>query len=93
MSALLKSEELETKLGELEGWEIEKGELRKVFKFEDYLEGVVFAGRAGKIAEDMNHHPDLLIQWRKVTLSISTHSAGGLTALDFEFAGKVEEGR
>lgn len=90
MSELLNLEELLTKVDELEGWEIVDGKLRKVFKFGEYLEGIVFAGHCGKIAEDMNHHPDLLIQWRKVTVSISSHSAGGLTALDLAFAGKIE---
>jgi len=69
---------------------IVEGHLIKVLRFGDYLKGIEFAGRCGKIAEGMNHHPDLLIQWRKVTVSISTHSAGGLTALDFEFANKIE---
>ena len=91
MGKILSSEEVAQGLEGLESWEIVERELIKVFRFGDYLEGIEFAGRCGKIAEEMNHHPDLLVQWRKVTVSISTHSAGGLTALDFEFANKVEE--
>lgn len=91
MGKILTSEEVAQGLEGLESWEIVERELIKVFRFGDYLEGIEFAGRCGKIAEEMNHHPDLLVQWRKVTVSISTHSAGGLTALDFEFANKVEE--
>lgn len=75
---------------EVPGWGIEGGELVKTFKFESYLEGVEFARKCGEVAEEMNHHPDLLIQWRKVRVSISTHSAGGLTGLDFEYAKAVE---
>ncbi len=93
MTELLNSEDLVRKLDGLDGWEIVERELRKVFKFGEYLEGVEFAKQCGEIAEAMSHHPDLLIQWRKVTVSISTHSAGGLTVLDFEYARKVEEGR
>ena len=91
MGKILTSEEMAQGLEGLESWKIVERELIKVFRFGDYLEGIEFAGRCGKIAEEMNHHPDLLVQWRKVTVSISTHSAGGLTALDFEFANKVEE--
>ncbi len=87
---ILTFEEVAQSLEELGSWAIVEGQLIKAFKFGDYLEGIAFAGRCGKIAEEMNHHPDLLIQWRKVTVSISTHSAGGLTALDFEFADKIE---
>ncbi|MGI9267067.1 MAG: 4a-hydroxytetrahydrobiopterin dehydratase [Akkermansiaceae bacterium] len=90
MGKLLTSEEVARGLEALDSWEIVESELIKVFKFGDYLEGIEFAGQCGKIAEEMNHHPDLLIQWRKVTVSISTHSAGGLTALDFDFANKIE---
>lgn len=90
MGKILTSEEVAQGLEGLESWKIVERELIKVFRFGDYLEGIEFAGRCGKIAEEMNHHPDLLVQWRKVTVSISTHSAGGLTALDFEFANKIE---
>ncbi len=74
----------------LDGWEVVNGELVKEFSFGSYLGGVEFAKRCGILAEEMNHHPDLLIRWRKVRVSIVTHSAGGLTELDFEYAGKVE---
>ena len=77
-------------LESLAGWEIVNGELAKVFSFGAYLEGVEFAKQCGELAEEMNHHPDLLIQWRKVRVSIVTHSAGGLTELDFEYARRVE---
>jgi len=77
-------------LKSLPQWEIVDGQLTKCFEFESYLEGLGFATRCGEIAEEMNHHPDLLVQWRKVTVTISTHSCGALTKLDFEFARRVE---
>lgn len=83
--------EIKQCLEDLRGWEVDGVVLRKRFEFESYLDGVAFAGECGELAEGMNHHPDLLIQWRKVTVSITTHSAGGLTGLDFEYAGRVEE--
>lgn len=89
MSEKLSQEEIESRLDTLDGWEVDEGELTKVFEFESYLAGVDFARRCGELAEEMNHHPDLLIQWRKVTVSVVTHSAGGLTGLDFDFAEKA----
>lgn len=89
MNELLNAEELVKQLNGVSGWEISKGALVKVFKFGSYLKGVDFARKCGEIAEEMNHHPDLLIQWRKVRVSISTHSAGGVTGLDFEYAKQV----
>ena len=91
MSKLVDESKFEVLLGALPGWEIGRGKLVKVFAFSTYLEGVDFAKSCGEVAEEMNHHPDLLIQWRKVRVSIVTHSAGGLTALDFEYAGKLEK--
>jgi len=90
MSKLVDESKFEALLEDLPGWQVNDGELLKVFAFPSYLEGVDFAKRCGEVAEEMNHHPDLLIQWRKVRVSIVTHSAGGLTGLDFEYAGKVE---
>ena len=89
MSELLNADELSEQLGGMPSWEALEGELVKVFKFGSYLDGVEFARRCGEVAEEMNHHPDLLIQWRKVRVSISTHSAGGLTGLDLEYAERV----
>ena len=90
MSERVDQTQCENLLESLDGWEIVNGELVKVFAFGAYLDGVEFAKRCAELAEEMNHHPDLLIQWRKVRVSIVTHSAGGLTELDFEYAEKVE---
>ena len=92
MSKLVDESKYEQLLNPLRGWVIEDSLLTKQFQFSGYLDGVAFAKKCGELAEEMNHHPDLLIQWRKVTVSITTHSAGGLTGLDFEYAGKVEKG-
>ncbi|MFT6239310.1 MAG: 4a-hydroxytetrahydrobiopterin dehydratase [Akkermansiaceae bacterium] len=92
MSELLDEKEIAQFLDSLGGWEVAGGVLWKRFEFENYLDGVGFAVRCAEVAEGMNHHPDLLMQWRKVRVSITTHSAGGLTGLDFEYAGRVERG-
>jgi 4a-hydroxytetrahydrobiopterin dehydratase len=86
MSEKLSDQEIASRLSDLKGWKVSGGQLKKTFSFDQYLDGIDFARRCGELAEEMNHHPDLLIQWRKVTVSLVTHSAGGLTDLDFEFA-------
>jgi 4a-hydroxytetrahydrobiopterin dehydratase len=68
------------------GWE-RKGEvLAKTFAFDDYAAGMAFAVRVGFAAEKRDHHPELVVMWRKVRVEWSTHDAGGITALDTEMA-------
>ena len=88
--ALLSDEEIEDRLAEVEGWEREGDAIRQGFKFEDFKGSVDFVNRLTPVAEEMNHHPDLEISWNTVTVSISTHSEGGLTENDFELAGKID---
>ena len=73
------------------GWRLENGLLVKEFRFASYLDGVRFATRVAEAAESMDHHPDLTISWRRVLFSVTTHSASGLTVLDFELARRVED--
>jgi 4a-hydroxytetrahydrobiopterin dehydratase len=89
VSPLLSPSELAAALATLPGWQAEGGHLVHGRKFSSYLDGVRFAGAVAEVAEAMNHHPDILIRWRQVRLSIFTHSAGGLTERDAEFARRV----
>lgn len=89
-AALLDESAAQQALASLAGWRIDGKELVKEFKFPSYLAGIDFVAQVARVAEAMNHHPDLHVGWRKVTMNISTHSAGGLTALDFELARKAE---
>jgi 4a-hydroxytetrahydrobiopterin dehydratase len=60
-------------------------------KFADFASAVAFVNRVAELAEQANHHPDILIHgWNKVRLTLSTHSAGGLTNADFALAGRIE---
>ncbi len=70
----------------LPGWTIEGAELTRSFAFPSYLAGIEFVRRLAEEAEALNHHPDLLVGWRRVTVRLTTHSAGALTALDVELA-------
>lgn len=88
--ALLDDSEIEARLGELPGWERAGGEIAKRFRRGDFVGSVRFAGELVGPAEELGHHPDLEISWDTVTVRISTHSEGGLTAADFELASRIE---
>ncbi len=74
----------------LTGWNLMDGSLEKEFHFKSYLDGLDFAYSVGKIAEEQDHHPDILIKWRRVRLTLSTHSVKGLSENDFIVAAKSE---
>lgn len=88
--ALLSDSEIEAKLAGLSGWERSGEEIVKRFKREDFVGSVKFVDGLVAPAEEMGHHPDLEISWDTVTVRISTHSEGGLTAADFELAAKID---
>jgi 4a-hydroxytetrahydrobiopterin dehydratase len=88
--ALLSQTEIEERLAELPGWERSGDAIAKDFKREDFVGSVRFVDSLVGPAEEMNHHPDLEISWDTVTVKLSTHSEGGLTAADFELAAKIE---
>lgn len=82
--------EAEQFLRVLEGWTLLNGSIEKEFQFKSYLDGLDFAYSVGKIAEEQDHHPDILIKWRHVKLTLSTHSVKGLSENDFIVAAKSE---
>jgi 4a-hydroxytetrahydrobiopterin dehydratase len=84
--ALLTRPEIDRRLGELQGWTLEGSAIRKQYTFEGFPEAVGFVTRLVSDAEAADHHPDVIINYRKVTLVYSTHSEGGLTVKDFEGA-------
>ena len=87
---VLSDDEIRSRLEDLDGWSFEDGALTKTFKFEDFAASVDFVVRITPPAEEMNHHPDVAISWNKVTLTLSTHSEGGVTMNDFELASRVD---
>jgi 4a-hydroxytetrahydrobiopterin dehydratase len=90
-AAKLSEKEISTELGKLAGWRVVNGNLHRVFEFKDFSAAFGFMTRAALVAEKMDHHPDWSNVWNKVTVDLSTHSAGGLTKNDFELAGKMEQ--
>jgi 4a-hydroxytetrahydrobiopterin dehydratase len=88
--ALLSESEIEEELAGLPGWERRGDAIAKEFDRGDFVGSVRFAASLVVPAEAMNHHPDLEISWATVTVTLSSHSEGGLTAADFELAAKID---
>lgn len=90
MRLLLTLDDIESALVTLPGWKRDGGELVKVYRFDSYLEGITFVSCLGQMAEQMNHHPDMQVGWRKVVVKSTTHSEGGITQLDVDLACAAE---
>jgi 4a-hydroxytetrahydrobiopterin dehydratase len=84
--AKLRAEESRQRVQQLSGWTLDGDVIRKQFTFAGFPDAVVFIVRLGFAAESVDHHPDLLVNYKRVTVSYSTHSEGGLTEKDFEGA-------
>ncbi|MGH2757432.1 MAG: 4a-hydroxytetrahydrobiopterin dehydratase [Actinomycetota bacterium] len=91
MAELLDEEEIEQRLDELGDWEREGDEIQKVFEFDDFNQAIKFVNDVAKLADAKDHHPDIDIRFHKVKLALTSHSDGGLTHWDFDFAGEVEQ--
>ncbi len=72
------------------GWEPAEGKITRTYKFAGFKEALAFVNRVGELAEAADHHPDILILYNKVRLTLSTHSAGGLTEKDFSLARQID---
>ena len=64
--------------------------ISKLYAFEDFMQGMMFLNRVAKLAEGMNHHPDVDVRYNKIKLSLTTHDEGGLTTRDFKLAKKID---
>jgi 4a-hydroxytetrahydrobiopterin dehydratase len=90
MAELLSDQEIEARLGELQGWARAGEAIAKTYDRGDFVGSVEFVRRIVEPAEEMGHHPDLGISWSEVSVTITTHSAGGLTANDFALAARID---
>jgi 4a-hydroxytetrahydrobiopterin dehydratase len=71
-------------------WTREGDAIVKTVVRKDFVDALSWVNRVGELAESRNHHPDIAISWNKVTLTLSTHSAGGLTQLDLDLAAAID---
>lgn len=89
MAKKLSDAEIQERLRAISDWVLHDDQIRRRFEFKDFAESMAFVNRVAERAEAADHHPDITINWNKVTLDLVTHSAGGLTEKDFRLAGQI----
>ncbi|WP_293028666.1 4a-hydroxytetrahydrobiopterin dehydratase [Natronococcus sp.] len=89
MADLLSDDEIDAQLPD--GWEREGDEIVRTYEFDDYLEGVSFAGDVGEVAEEQFHHPEIRIRYEEVEIRLTSHEEGGITDADIEMAELADE--
>jgi 4a-hydroxytetrahydrobiopterin dehydratase len=86
---LLTEDEITAALASAPGWERTGAEISRTVQLSDFAGAMLYAGAVAHLAQAANHHPDITISWNLVTLTLSTHSAGGLTEADFALASQI----
>ena len=71
-------------------WNLKEDSILRTFEFKGFVEAMAFVNKVAQVAETLEHHPDIAIAYNKVTLTLSTHSAGGLTQKDFDLARAID---
>ncbi|MBN1478915.1 4a-hydroxytetrahydrobiopterin dehydratase [candidate division KSB1 bacterium] len=90
--SLLTQDEIIRQLQVLSHWELIDNQIIRTFVFKNFIEAVRFVTHVAEMAEDLDHHPDILIHsWNNVTITLSTHSEGGLTEKDFKLAKLIKD--
>ena len=74
----------------LDGWEFRGKDIRKQYRFGGFKEAMAFVNRVAALAEEVDHHPDFLVEYDRVTLTLTSHDSGGLTERDFRLARKID---
>jgi 4a-hydroxytetrahydrobiopterin dehydratase len=82
----LPADQIKLRMGRIAGWSRRSRTIRRTFSFAGFAEAIRFVRKIADAAEAKDHHPDIDIRWNKVTLTLTTHSEGGLTAKDFQMA-------
>ena len=88
--ALLDDTEIQNKLNELSGWEHFGNEIIKSYKLTNFISSIGFVNKIAILAEKADHHPDILIKYSRVKITLSTHSEGGITIKDLDLATEIE---
>ena len=87
----LSPEQIEANMGGLPQWSLNGDSLQRTFRFADFVGSMAFVQHVADLAEEMRHHPDIMIRYDKVTLTLTTQDAGGLTEQDFTFAKATDD--
>ena len=91
MNTVLSPSEVDQALRKLPGWTRRGNAIERVFQFGSFLEAMEFVNKVAVAAEAANHHPDIVINYNKVTLGLVSHDSGGVTQRDMRMAGKINE--
>ncbi len=91
MSTVLSEAEIQQALQQLPGWKKNGNAIERVFQFDNFVQAMEFVNRIAEAAEAVNHHPDILISYNKVTLSLVSHDSGGVTQRDIKMAVRINE--
>lgn len=91
MSRLLTPQEIEQQLATLPGWASDGESLHATLRFPTFPDAIAAVDVIAVEAEQMDHHPDIEIRWRTLLITLSTHSAGGITQLDIEMAHRIAD--
>jgi 4a-hydroxytetrahydrobiopterin dehydratase len=87
----LSEAQISNELKSLPGWEYQDNSLRKLFRFKEFMDGIRFIGRVAEMAEAADHHPDIHVNYTRVTFICSTHSDGGVTDKAVRLAREIEQ--
>ncbi len=87
----LSEADIASRLPEVPGWEVIDGKLQRVFTFDDFVQAFGFMSSVALLAESMGHHPDWSNVYNSVTIGLNTHSANGISQLDFDLAKKISD--
>ncbi|HEY0969617.1 MAG TPA: 4a-hydroxytetrahydrobiopterin dehydratase [Gemmatimonadales bacterium] len=87
---VLPADALNAVLDDLPHWEVEGDAITRTFTFHDFEGAIAFVNRVARVAERMNHHPDMDIRYNRVVCTLSTHDAGGVTELDVRLAREMD---
>jgi 4a-hydroxytetrahydrobiopterin dehydratase len=79
------------RIASLDSWQVTSGKLHREYKFPDFTQAFAFMAAVATVAEKMDHHPEWLNVYNRVTVDLSTHDAGGITELDFQLAAAMEK--
>ncbi len=91
MANRLERQQVAEALQKLSSWTLQGDQIERLLTFENFVDAMIFVNKVAEVAEEEEHHPDIRIVYNKVTLALTTHDAGGLTAKDFKMAHRIDE--
>jgi 4a-hydroxytetrahydrobiopterin dehydratase len=91
MSTVLSEAEIQLALQRIGGWSKNGNAIERIFQFDNFVQAMEFVNRIAEAAEAVNHHPDILINYNKVTLTLVSHDSGGVTQRDIKMAARINE--